>query len=87
VEVLDVYPPPTVLGVVSGTVLEVVDVDVVDVDVVDVDVVDVVVVGTVVVVACSTSKQNDTWLNPKGSPVFGLIGACRPVSPTLSPGL
>ena len=39
-----VVDPPTVLEVVSGTVLEVVDVDVVDVDVVDVD-----------VVACSTS--------------------------------
>jgi hypothetical protein len=70
---------PMVVEVVSGTVVDVVDVDVVDVDVVDVDVVEVV--------GCSTSKQNDTWLNPKGLSVFGLMGACRPVSLVLSPGL
>jgi hypothetical protein len=75
---------PMVVEVVSGTVVDVVDVDVVDVEVVDVEVVDVEVVE---VVGCSTSKQNDTWLNPKGLSVFGLMGACRPVSLVLSPGL
>jgi hypothetical protein len=69
--------------VVVGAVVLVVDVDVVVVGAV-VLVVDVEVVDVDVVVGSSTSKQNDTWLNPKGSPVFGLMGACRPVSDVAS---